>query len=376
MSNEKRFSRPRSWLSVVARQTSIARPAEQSVSVTRAQKTGPYSDSYSYSSPSLFHHPAPPLPPRSRTGSCASDDTCMASAQVEPSPPLNKVVSIHATKPGDGLCSAHPHGGNEHYCAAQLIDPTRTDMAIASALRARQEDRAGNHGEAVRLLVASVEYMAASVEAPNFNCTCSSYGTGADGRLAALRWWLQASGSSTPVPQKTQSTAGSRSSAKHSDYSHTCPLSNTHGVCGDAGGNDVCAFERAADGLRSTVLVGAAKALDMLNQMLVLWLVVLGNMVAWAAVRFKESELPETVAQYALGAGVWIYTVGRQRNVHVYAARFGRRLVRWLASVDKETRFSSKIICSLAAILGAVARVAEESTKTASDSNCSDATAY
>ncbi|KAJ1727001.1 hypothetical protein LPJ72_006130, partial [Coemansia sp. Benny D160-2] len=257
-----------------------------------------------------------------------------------------------------------------------LIDPTRTDMAIASALRARQEDRAGNHGEAVRLLVASVEYMAASVEAPNFNCTCSSYGTGADDRLAALRWWLQASGSSTPVPQKTQSTAGSRSSAEHSDYLHTCPLSNTHGVCGDAGGNDVCAFERAADGLRSTVLVGAAKALGILNQMLVLGLIVLGNMVAWAAVRFKESELPETVAQYALGAGVWIYTVGRQRNVHVYAARFGRRLVRWLASVDKETRFSSKIVCSLAAILGAVARVAEESTKTASDSNCSDATAY
>ncbi|KAJ2665299.1 hypothetical protein IWW48_000187 [Coemansia sp. RSA 1200] len=375
MSNERRFSRPRSWLSVVARQTSIARPAEQNVSNTRAQKTGPSSYSFSYSSPSLLHNPAPPLPPRSRTDSCASDDTCLASTLVEPSPPLNKTLSIHAAKPADVLCSAHPHGGSEHYCAAQLIDPMRTDMAIATALRARQEDRAGNHGEAVRLLVASMEYMATSVEASNCNCTCS-YSTGADDRLSALRWYLQASGSGTTVPQQTQSTAGSRSSAEHSDCPNTCPPSNTHSVCRDASGNEFYAFERAADGLRSTVLVGAAKALDILNQILVLWLVVLGNMVAWAAVRFRESELPETVAQYALGAGVWIYTMSRQWNVHVYAARFGRRLVRWLASVDKETRFSSKIVCSLAAILGAVARVAEESTKAASDSDCSDATAY
>ncbi|KAJ2558256.1 hypothetical protein EV175_000872 [Coemansia sp. RSA 1933] len=151
---------------------------------------------------------------------------------------------------------------------------------------------------------------------------------------------------------------------RHLVQSEDGPESHVAAAQQRADDNEDAAFARATGGIRTAALFATARALDLLNQLIVLWLVILGNLFAWAAVQFKDSDLPKTIAQYSLYFGAWSYKMCKQWNVHGYAAHLGGYLIAWLSSIDRETGFSCKIICSMAAILGAVARVAEESTRT------------
>ncbi|KAJ1783929.1 hypothetical protein LPJ59_006463, partial [Coemansia sp. RSA 2399] len=64
---------PRSWLSLVTRQTGALKDTDPNVPDQGTPAT-------SYKAP---RQAAPLLPPRSRAASCASDDTCSASTLVE-----------------------------------------------------------------------------------------------------------------------------------------------------------------------------------------------------------------------------------------------------------------------------------------------------
>ncbi|KAJ1770915.1 hypothetical protein LPJ74_002811 [Coemansia sp. RSA 1843] len=297
--------------------------------------------------------------PRSRAASSASDNTCSTATLVE-FPTETSASALDRSYPRQ----VHQKDGG--YCReGTIINPLQTDMAITTALRARQEDRAGNHEEAARLLVASLEYMAASLDGSACKC-----GVGVRDQLSALKLWLNSS-SIGSVPQISNvCNIGNQAPSQVGPTAHSAAAQRVDSCAyGDA------AFERAADRLRTTAMFAATRALVLLNQLVILWLVVLGNVFAWAAVQFRNSDLPEYVARITLSAGAWAYSTCKQWNVHVHAVRLGGCLVGWMSSIDKETGFSYNIICSMAAILGAVARVAEESTRTTGDDR-SDVTGY
>ncbi|KAJ2402707.1 hypothetical protein GGI23_000512 [Coemansia sp. RSA 2559] len=340
MSNEERYLNPRSWLSLITRHTGAP--------LKDTDPNGPAQGIHA-TSHEAPRQTAPLLPPRSRAASCASDGVWSASTLVRfpngtPLPESGHLYPQQACQRRERTCG----GGRT------IIDPLRMDMAITTALRARQEDSAGNHEEAVRMLVASLEHMVASLDDSACNC-----GVSMGEQLSVLKPPHAKYVSRVPDPCTLRRLAPS--GAGPIPHPAAEPYVDK-GTCRDA------VFKRAVDGLRKTSLDTATRALELANQLTILWLVVLGNMFAWAAVQVKESALPELVARYTLCVCAWTYTMCKQWNVHRHAIHLGGRLVGWLASIDKETGFSYKIICSVAAILGAVARVAEEPTRPVSES--------
>ncbi|KAJ2678217.1 hypothetical protein GGI25_002568 [Coemansia spiralis] len=333
MDREKQCIKRRSWLSAITRQ----QPQSQS-SLGASMETKDFACEPSIPSYSLLQNTPPQLPPRSRTVSWASDDSGSAATVFESS--------------SNTFAAATSREAVRRY---NIIDHSKTDMAIAMTLRARQEDRLGNHEDAARLFVASLEHMSASLQDAS-----DIRDVNVRERLATLKLLLE-SADTLPVNQhahalqKTDIIDAGKVQLPKMSYDNNeaaAPL------C-------YIALGRATSGVRSTLLLTAERLFEMLNQAIIIWLVFLGNLFVWTAVQFKNSDLPEMTAKYSIMAGVWVYNTCREWNAHIYAVRAGQIIIGWLSSIDKETGLSQKVLCSMAAILGAVARVAEESTMTA-----------
>ncbi|KAJ2616892.1 hypothetical protein H4S08_000564 [Coemansia sp. RSA 1365] len=165
----------------------------------------------------------------------------------------------------------------------------------------------------------------------NTNCIRDSH---VRERLTMLRFLLEADGA-------TAFDDLSQTSSPQSTTSSDLPLPNTN--------------------LRGACAFAATNALTLINQLVIMWLLLLGNLFVWLAVQFKQSLLPEAAAKCLVLFGTGIFRVCKRFDMHLYLMHFGQAVTRWLVAVDRETNFSQKLLCSLAAVFGAIARVVEDS---------------
>ncbi|KAJ2371939.1 hypothetical protein GGI05_007724 [Coemansia sp. RSA 2603] len=208
-------------------------------------------------------------------------------------------------------------------------------MAIALALRSKQMNQEGNSEDAARLFAVSLEKMSLSLQDLD-----QIHDSRVRERLNVLRILL------------TPDTAISlKPYAEWQDAEPVVvPISDRH--------LHTAKLETMTATLQST----AAYGLDLMNQLFIIWLTLLGNMIVWTSAKFKRSNLPVILAQNLSSITTWCHSVALEWHVYEHALKFGCMLGAWLSYVDKETRFSRKVICSTAAILGAIARVTEQST--------------
>ncbi|KAJ1963768.1 U4/U6-U5 snRNP complex subunit prp31 [Dipsacomyces acuminosporus] len=243
--------------------------------------------------------------------------------------------------------------------AMPVINAAQVDTAMAMLIRAKQEDRMGNSEVAARLFVGALEHTSSALQDP-----MQVKDAFVRERLTMLKLMLE-SGDHTP-------------SQSHSiDYKHAfaCEVSSlttlSAGVGTRDGSDSSCgpaavaayypsqgAMNRAVHNIRTSVQIAAARILELAHQLLILWLVFLGNLFMWAAVQFKNSQLPELAGRCLVKLGVWSYDMCIALNVPEHAVRYGKIAMAWAVSLDKETHFSQKMLSSCASILGAIALLA------------------
>ncbi|KAJ2062422.1 hypothetical protein GGI17_002424 [Coemansia sp. S146] len=238
------------------------------------------------------------------------------------------------------------------------LDHARINTAVALAIRARQEDELGRHEVAANLLVAALERLSTSL-----HDTDGIRDPRLRERVNLHRLLLESgdsglSYSTLDLPQPTQIAEDSNSGLQ----ANIAVASGVRAAAVTNGG----LIDQAVDNVRATVALAAARGLSLMNQAIILWLVFLGHVCVWAATQFRNSQLPELIVLGMTRAGVWIYETCRVKQVPEHALRLGQVAMGWLLAMDKETCFTQRVLCSAAAVLGAIARVAEQSsTRTA-----------
>ncbi|KAJ2454197.1 hypothetical protein EV183_001682 [Coemansia sp. RSA 2336] len=204
-----------------------------------------------------------------------------------------------------------------------LLDAARVNTVVAMIIRAKQQDQLGEHTMALQLMADALEQLALSL--PN---TCHIQDDYMRERLAVLKLLLL----SDNVALKD---------ATLRNTSH--PAMET----------------QASDSLYSVCVAAASGMLQLASQVLVIWLILMGSIVQWLALQFKHSRMPEAAAEYLVRVVAWIHHVGKSYQLHEYLLRAGRMLVAWLVALDRQSELSPKLACSLAAVLGAIARAVE-----------------
>ncbi|KAJ2156431.1 hypothetical protein GGF46_005193 [Coemansia sp. RSA 552] len=218
--------------------------------------------------------------------------------------------SLQASKPGLGGAQSKN---------TLVLDAVDVETAIALIVRARQQDEAdGNADMAATLYVAGLKKLASAIQAPgNVNSPKVRE------QLTTLRLLLE------PRPASA------------------------------AAGGILCAPAKVQDEA-SAGNTALWALLALLNQIIVAWLVIVGNLCVWLADQFRQSAMPEAVARSLARTARLAYGTCRAWGVPEYAAQAGRVSVGWLAAVDREAKLSRKLACSAAAVLSAVAKVATE----------------
>ncbi|KAJ2742069.1 hypothetical protein GGI20_004747 [Coemansia sp. BCRC 34301] len=288
----------------------------------------------------------PELTQRSRAVSCVSDDSSSSVAASGYS--TNVFASTEMLRRNRGV--------SEPSHLAPVLNHARIDTAIALVIRARQEDEQGRHEVAAKLLVAAMGRLSASL-----NDTGGIRDPLLRERLQMHRLLLESGdgavvgldntcGPDAPRPAQSLGDAG--------DTDESIMPAPSSGL-----------VSQAVDNVCATVAVVAARGLDLTNQAIILWLVFLGNVCVWAATQFRNSQLPELIVQGLVRAGAWTYETCRARQVPQHALRLGQLAMGWLLAMDRETCFTQRVLCSVAAILGAIARVAEQSSTQAAGSS-------
>ncbi|PIA16227.1 hypothetical protein COEREDRAFT_81440 [Coemansia reversa NRRL 1564] len=210
-----------------------------------------------------------------------------------------------------------------------VLDSACIDTAIAIVVRARQQDSLGNTEAAGRLFAAALGHMCLALR--NTSCIRDSH---VRERLTMLRFLLEADGA-------TAFDDLSQPSSPKFTTSSDLPLPNTN--------------------LRGACAFAASNALTLINQLVIMWLLLLGNLFVWLAVQFRQSMLPEAAAKCLILFGAGMFRVCKKFDMHVHLLHFGQTVAEWLVAVDRETNFSQKLLCSFAAVFGAIARVVEDS---------------
>ncbi|KAJ2339451.1 hypothetical protein GGH92_006713 [Coemansia sp. RSA 2673] len=327
--SDRRASMVKSWLAKFAGSDQVPPRTMPSMGEGYAESERSLADDATLFAP-------PDLPLRNRTTSSVSDNSVSSAAASGYSTSVFVSAEVQRRRA--------PCANSE----MPALNRAQIDTAIALAVRARQEDQLGRHEVATRLLVASLERMSFALH---------DIGGISDAqtreRLQMLRVLLEpGNGTEDPLGYSTCQPEFVTGSAAPE------LVSTDHGV-----------VDRAASNLQTVALAVATRGLDLLNHMVILWFVLLGNIFVWAATRFRSSQLPEVAAHYLTQAGVWVYSTGRAWNAPEHALRIGQVAIRWMFAADKETHFSQRILCSIAAILGAIARVAEQSSSRAAEAD-------
>ncbi|KAJ1958042.1 hypothetical protein EC988_000520 [Linderina pennispora] len=227
-----------------------------------------------------------------------------------------------------------------------LINSAQVDVAIALAVRARQEDRAGNTHAASDLFAAALERMALALQdigrIENVNTR---------ERLTTLKLLLESSCHLDPShnPQFAKLLASESTVVeKRADNAAQAQLQAS-----DSG---------LSDSLKASLASTLAAAMSLFNQVMAMWLVFLGNVFVWAAVQFKNSQLPEMLGHLILQLAAWVYGLGVQLKVHEHVVAVGQHVLAWAVQLDKKTHFSGRLWLAAASMLSALARVVEESS--------------
>ncbi|KAJ2498931.1 hypothetical protein GGH96_003931 [Coemansia sp. RSA 1972] len=266
----------------------------------------------------ITKHVSPQLEPTASTSDYLSqlaDDSDSATLCTPPS--FTQQYNFTSTETASDQSSA-------------VLDSARVNIAVAIIVRARQQDQLGNHETAVRLMVTGMEHLARSLR--DVHAVGDQH---TQERLTMLRLLLEPGDEVAEID-----------------------------LCNDTySARQPTPVSRANDGLRGTCLVAFAGVLELVHQLIIIWLVLLGNTLMWLAVQFKQSMMPEFAAKCLIRCGRWTINTCRAWSAHEYAIKAGQMTVAWLAAVDRETAFSQKVVCALAAILGAVARVVEDSSQ-------------
>ncbi|KAJ1646350.1 hypothetical protein LPJ64_002149 [Coemansia asiatica] len=253
---------------------------------------------------------------------------------------------------------------NSTHSLQATIDTFRIDTAIALAVRAKQLDRQGNAEGAACLFAASLEHMSQALRD-----TGHLHDVHVRERLNMLRLLaaepIDFSEISTAIDNR-ESLIYDKTVSQEAIFSYISKpdrdaANNENTARPNAYVSGGLALSQAADNLRSTLLMVAAYGMDLLNQLVILWLLLLGNLLVWVTNKFKQSDLPEISAQYLIRLGSWIYATGQEWNAseHIFYAE--QKIVAWMVSLDNATGFSQRMIVSAASILAAIARVAEQS---------------
>ncbi|KAJ2456507.1 hypothetical protein GGF42_003229 [Coemansia sp. RSA 2424] len=288
----------------------------------------------------------PELPQRSRAVSSVSEDSSASAAASGYS--TNIFASTELLRRNRGV--------SESSNLAPALNHARVDTAVALAIRARQEDEQGRHEVAAKLLIAALDRLSASL-----HDTSGIRDPLLRERLQMHRLLLESGGSAAV------------SLGSYRDFDSPRQPAQTPNDAGDSNGSIAPVagsglVDQAVSSMRATAASAAARGLSLVNQAIVLWLVLLGNVCVWAATQFRNSQLPELIVQGLTRAGVWAYEACRVRQVPQHALRIGQLAMGWLLAVDRETCFTQRVVCSVAAILGAIARVAEQSNTRAAGS--------
>ncbi|KAJ1898786.1 hypothetical protein LPJ66_002533 [Kickxella alabastrina] len=230
--------------------------------------------------------------------------------------------------------------------ADYILNSNRIDLAIAAAIRSRQLDREGNKEGAAQLFAFGLEHMALALRD-----TRQIRDVYVRERLDTLKILLSESTEihTDAVAFSTNSTAV-KTKPTHSSHLQL-PAENvrdldTHGV---------------------TILAVMSFVLDLVNRIIIMWLVLLGNALVWASMRFKNSEMPEILAKYLMQLFSWLTACIRYWNLQERTLRLCGMVWVWMASVDGATGFWQRVACSVATVLAAFSRVVEESTRMDSD---------
>ncbi|KAJ2248737.1 hypothetical protein GGI13_004540 [Coemansia sp. RSA 455] len=287
---------------------------------------------------------SPAIPQRSRAVSSVSENSSSSAAASGYSTSVFASTELLRRNIGVTESNELAHGLNHG----------RINTAVALAIRARQEDEVGRHEVAANLLVAALERLSTSL-----NDTGGIRDPRLRERVHLHRLLLESgngglSYNSIDSLRTTRITEDSNSGLQAST---------------DGGSNARVAtvtngrlIDQAVDYVRDTVALAAARGLSLINQAIILWLVFLGHVCVWAATQFRNSQLPELIVLGMTRAGVWVYETCRVKRVPEHALRLGQAAVAWLLAMDKETCFTQRVLCSTAAVLGAIARVAEQSS--------------
>ncbi|KAJ2736570.1 hypothetical protein IW152_000745 [Coemansia sp. BCRC 34962] len=293
---------------------------------------------------------APPIhPQRSRAVSSVSENSASSAAASGCSTGISAPTELPRHR-----------GVSEPSELAPVLNHARINTAVALAIRARQEDELGRRDVAANMLVAALERLSTSLR---------DTGDIRDPRLRERiqmhRLLLESSDSgldsySTPgLPRPTQITEDSGLKDSVADDSSASAAVVTSGGF----------IDQIVDSVRATAIVAVARGLSLLNRAIVLWLVFLGHVCMWAATQFRNSQLPELTVLGITRAGAWMYETCRIKQVPEHALRAGQAAMGWLLAMDREACFTQRALCSAAAILGAIARVAEQSSSQATRSN-------
>ncbi|KAJ2851471.1 hypothetical protein IWW36_001110 [Coemansia brasiliensis] len=211
-----------------------------------------------------------------------------------------------------------------------VLDAGRVNAAVAMIIRAKQQDQLGDHPMALQLMTNALEQLALSLPS-----TSQIRDDDVRERLAVLNLLLLSDANSFAL--------------------------NSGKLCGTPQPVTPAMEAQVVDSLYSMCIAVASGFLQLASQVLVIWLVLIGNIVQWLALQFKHSRMPETAAEYLVKSVTWVHRTGKSYHLHEYLLKASRMLVTWLAAVDKQSELSQKLACSLAAVLGAIARVVEES---------------
>ncbi|KAI9477217.1 hypothetical protein LPJ78_000427 [Coemansia sp. RSA 989] len=209
-----------------------------------------------------------------------------------------------------------------------VLDAARINAAVAMVIRAKQQDQLGGHTMALHLMTDALEQLALSL--PN---TCQVQDDYMRERLAVLKLLLLSD---------TNNVALKNTKLRNTSQ----PAIET----------------QATDSLYSMCVAAASVVLQLVSQVLVIWLFLMGSIVQWLALQFKRSRLPEATAEYLVRLVAWMHRIGKSYHLHEYLLSASRVLVTWLTALDKQSELSQKLACSLAAVLGAIARVVESIT--------------
>ncbi|KAJ2707491.1 hypothetical protein FB645_000667 [Coemansia sp. IMI 203386] len=255
--------------------------------------------------------------------------------------------------------------------SVQTIDAFRLDTAVALAIRAKQLDQQGNANGAACLFVACLEHMSQALRD-----TGHLQDVHVRERLNMLRLLASSepidASELTSVIDDRHTTRVIDAAVQKTTYSAErkpdCIIFADDAKSSNKDSSGNLALSRATDNLRSTMLTAAAYGLDLLNQMVILWLLLLGNFFVWATNKFKQSDLPEISARYLVRLGSWIYATSQEWHASEHMLRAGQSMVKWMVSLDNATGFSQRMVVSIASVLAAIARVAEQSaSKDAND---------